>query len=80
VHPSPEALFAAARAMAERIAANPPLAVQGTKRVLEEGVRRAVDDGLRHVALQNAALLPSEDLAEALGAFAERRAPRFQGR
>lgn len=73
-------LFAAARAMAERIAANPPLAVQGTKAVMEEGVRRSVDDGLRHAALFNAAFLPSEDLAEAIGAFAGRRTPELKGR
>jgi len=75
-----EELFAAARAMAERIASNPPLAVQGTKAVMEEGIRRSVDDGLRHAALFNAAFLPSEDLAEAIGAFAARRAPDFKGR
>jgi enoyl-CoA hydratase len=80
VHANQDELLAAARAMAERIAANPPLAVQGSKRVLEEGVRRSVEDGLRHVALHNAAFLPSEDLAEALGAFAERREPKFSGR
>ncbi len=79
VLPTQDEVLAAARAMAERIARNPPLAVQGSKRVLEEGVRRQVEDGLRHVALHNAAFLPSEDLAEAIGAFAERRDPSFKG-
>ena len=80
VYPTPAELFAAAHAMAARIAKNPPLAVMGTKRVLEEGLRRSVEDGLRHVALFNTAFLPSEDLGEALGAFAARRDPVFQGR
>lgn len=79
-YPTHDELFVAARAMAERIAGNPPLAVQGTKRVLEEGVRRSIEDGLRHVALHNAAFLPSEDLAEAIGAFGARREPTFHGR
>jgi enoyl-CoA hydratase len=80
VYATADELFTEARAMAERIAANPPLAVYGTKAVMEEGVRRAVDDGLRHAALFNAAFLPSEDLGEAIGAFAARRPPDFKGR
>ncbi len=77
---SADELFAGARAMAERISQNPPLAVQGTKAVMEEGLRRSIDDGLRHAALFNTAFLPSEDLAEAIGAFAGRRDPDFKGR
>jgi enoyl-CoA hydratase len=73
-------LFAAARDMAERIARNPPLTVQGTKRILEEGIRREVTDGLRYVQLWNTAFLPSEDLGEALGAAAARREPTFSGK
>jgi enoyl-CoA hydratase len=32
------------------------------------------------VALWNAAFLPSNDLREAISAFLEKRAPRFEGR
>lgn len=80
VFESPEVLFQAAHAMAEQIAANPPLVVQGTKRVLSECQGRTVEEGLRYVALWNAAFLQSQDLREALAAFMERRAPRFEGR
>lgn len=77
---SPGELFQAAHAMAEQIAANPPLVVQGTKRVLNECQGRTAEEGLRYVALWNAAFLQSHDLREALTAFMERRAPRFEGR
>ncbi|MGH3930945.1 MAG: enoyl-CoA hydratase, partial [Pseudonocardiaceae bacterium] len=36
--------------------------------------------GLRYVAAWNAAFLPSEDLAEAMAAFRERRHGQFTGR
>lgn len=73
-------LFEAARAMALRIAKNPPLVVQGIKRVLNHGMGRPVSEGLAHVALWNAAYLPSLDLREAVSAFVEKREPRFEGR
>ncbi|MCA9522603.1 MAG: crotonase/enoyl-CoA hydratase family protein [Myxococcales bacterium] len=74
-----EALFAAASEMAHEIAANPPLAVQGAKRVLNWGQGRPLDDALDHVALWNSAFLQSNDLGEALAAFLERRPPRYSG-
>ena len=80
VFESQEQLLTAARAMAEQMAENPPLVVQGVKRVLNERTREAVDDGLRYVALWNSAFLQSDDLREALTAFMERRTPKFQGR
>ncbi|HEV7129616.1 MAG TPA: crotonase/enoyl-CoA hydratase family protein [Ktedonobacterales bacterium] len=80
VFESPPALLAAARAMARQIAANPPLVVQGTKRVLNESQGHTVEEGLRYVALWNAAFLQSHDLREAFAAFVERRTPDYQGR
>jgi enoyl-CoA hydratase len=80
VYATPEALLEAARAMARQIAENPPLVVQGIKRVLNEAQRSATAEGLRHVALWNAAFMPSHDLREAFAAFLERRPPRFEGR
>ncbi|MDP3277409.1 MAG: crotonase/enoyl-CoA hydratase family protein [Deltaproteobacteria bacterium] len=77
---SPEALFASAQSMAERIAKNPPLTVQGIKHVLNDRSEREARESLRHVALYNAAFLPSEDLREALSAWMEKREPNFEGR
>jgi enoyl-CoA hydratase len=74
------ALFDAAAQIARRIAANPPLVVQGIKQVLNAASERAASDSLRTVALWNAAFLPSHDLREAMTAFVEKRTPRFEGR
>lgn len=80
VFDTPEAMLTGARAMARAIADNPPLVVQGIKRVMEEAVTDRVERGLRHVAAWNAAFLPSQDLGEAMGAFMEKRPPRFTGK
>lgn len=80
VHESSEGAVDAARAMAAEIAANPPLAVYGTKRMLTAEREAAVAVGLRDVASWNSAFLPSEDVGEAISAFAEKRTPHYRGR
>ncbi len=79
VLPDLDALMQRARALAAAIAANSPLAVQGSKHVLGQAVRRETDANLDYVALWNAAFLHSEDLGEAMQAFMARRAPNFTG-
>jgi enoyl-CoA hydratase len=78
--PDAGALFARVRAVAAEIAAHSPLALQGAKQVLGFGERRETDAALDYVAVWNAAFLQSDDLAEAVNAFAERRKPEFRGR
>lgn len=80
VFDTPEATIEAARQMAREIADNPPLVVQGIKRVMNYTSEKAVADGLGYVAAWNAAFLQSNDLMEAMTAFMERRAPQFKGR
>jgi len=80
VHPDQERTLAAARAIAGRIAANSPLAVTGTKRVLAYCAGKSIEDGLAYVAAWNAAFVASEDLQEAVRAFFEKRPPDFKGR
>ena len=73
------ALLAGARAMARQIADNPPLVVQGIKQVLDYCADKSLADGLRYVAVWNAAFLQSKDLQEAMAAFFEKRPPHFTG-
>jgi len=73
------AVVAAAKALAGRIAKNPPLVVQGIKEVLNAGSEPAAAASLATVALWNSAFLPSMDVQEAIGAFIEKREPRFSG-
>lgn len=79
VFESQGALLAAAHVLAGEIAANSPLAVQGTKAALRAGRKREVEAGLDRVALWNAAFLQSNDLAEAITAFMEKRDAAFSG-
>lgn len=79
VEETPAAARERATAIAHRIAANPPLAVQGVKRVMNERALAGVRESLHYTALWNAAFLPSRDFAEAMTAFAEKRAPTFEG-
>ncbi len=74
------ALWNDAMATAREIAANPPLTVEGAKRVLNQAVRRDVASGLDYVAAWNSAFLASEDLGEAVSAFVAKRPPKFKGR
>lgn len=72
-----DAAIAAATALACTIAAKSPLAVAGAKRSLNYSRGRPVEEGLRDVALWNAAALVSADLTEAVKARLARAEPKF---
>jgi enoyl-CoA hydratase len=72
-------VYTAAREIAEEIAANSPLVVQGTKAVLAANEGRSVEEGLDFVARWNTMYLASNDLREAMTAFLEKRPPVFRG-
>jgi enoyl-CoA hydratase len=80
IYDSQEALLAAAGKLAQEIAANPPLVVQGIKQVMNQRIGHEIAEGLRYVGVWNSAFLHSEDLIEAITAFKERRKPEFKGK
>jgi enoyl-CoA hydratase/carnithine racemase len=63
-----DAVIAAGLALARMIAAKSPLAVAGAKKNLNYSRGRPVEEGLRDVALWNAAALATADLGEAVRA------------
>ncbi|MCB1383757.1 MAG: crotonase/enoyl-CoA hydratase family protein [Notoacmeibacter sp.] len=78
VHESRETMIAAALVMAEQIAARSPLAMAGIKRNLAYARDHPVADGLDYIATWNGGMLRGEDLMEALGARAQKRAALFK--
>ena len=79
VLPDAAGALGAAMETANEIAANSPLAVQGSKAVLNGGEGRTVEEALDYVALWNTAFLQSNDLLEAVTAYMQKRPPEFTG-
>jgi enoyl-CoA hydratase/carnithine racemase len=73
-------LQARARAVAAEIAANAPLAVQASKRMMRMGLGESFNDHVHHVYLQLVPLFKTQDAREGMLAFLEKRAADFTGR
>jgi enoyl-CoA hydratase/carnithine racemase len=73
-------LAGAARALALEIAANAPLAVQASKKMMRMGLDETFNDHVHHVFLQLLPLMRSKDAAEGMRAFMEKRPAEFTGR
>ncbi|WP_375287870.1 enoyl-CoA hydratase/isomerase family protein [Sphingomonas sp.] len=73
-------LPARAAAMARDIAANAPLAVQASKRMMRMGLDERFDTHVQHVYLQLLPLFRTEDFREGMASFLEKRPAAFKGR
>lgn len=79
VYPDGE-LEAEARALAQKIAEKSPIALEFSKVAVRAAARMSLDAGLEYEQTLFALLFASEDKAEGIRAFLEKRKPRFQGR
>jgi enoyl-CoA hydratase len=75
-----EEVEARARAIAERVAANPPIAVQAAKHLIRLSQGSSVEQGLAWENDLYTYCMTTADSREGIAAFAEKREPRFEGR
>ena len=78
VYENVDEMYAETKKLAVEIAANPNLAVRGTKRILNYLLNHPQKDALEHVVLYNTAFIDSLDLREIGEAFVNKRRPVFR--
>lgn len=78
VYPTQEAMLAGVLEIAAEIAEKSPLAIWGSKQMLNYARDHSVEDGLEYIATWQAGMFFGTDMAEAFRAKAEKRKPVFQ--
>lgn len=73
-----EELHEKVAALAKVIASKSPKVIRGIKQVMDEQQNMTTTEALDHMAEYNSRNLFTEDLAEAMGAYFEKRAPQFE--
>ncbi|MBV6760918.1 crotonase/enoyl-CoA hydratase family protein [Rhodococcus opacus] len=76
----PGELLDAARALADRVAVNPPQVLRMTKKLLREGRHQSLESLLELSAAMQSLAHHTADHHEAVGAMLDRRTPDFTGR
>ena len=77
VYGKTDALRSGVMAVATDLARKSALTLRGIKETMNYSRDHSVADGLRYVAMRNAAMLLSKDLDEAASAVIEKRSPKF---
>jgi enoyl-CoA hydratase/carnithine racemase len=77
---APGRLMDDARALAEKLAARPPLAVGCVLRAIAAGAYEGLDAGLKAEEEGSKIVGQSEDCKEGFSAFLEKRPPEFKGK
>jgi len=72
-----ETLVDGVMAIARSIAAKTPLAIAGSKEILNYARDHSIEDGLNYIATWNAAMLQTADMPESFAATAQKREPKF---
>ena len=79
VYADKKTLDTKAMEMAEEIAGNPPLAVQGAKEVMLFDEEVPLNQSLDYNAARSCMIVPSDDLFEAITAYRQKRKGKFKG-
>ncbi|MCI0855583.1 MAG: enoyl-CoA hydratase/isomerase family protein [Chloroflexi bacterium] len=69
-----------ARTLAERMASRGPLALRYAKEAVRRGLEQPLDQALRYETDLTVILQSTDDRAEGVKAFLEKRAPKFEGK